>query len=119
MKIYLFLSLFISSFRSQKVSGSEVEFYQILALFKVQSTPRAASVLSLEQGRPCARGFRMSAESGRPVEPVTVIRAARARHLRMASDGCCGVSPQGEPFRRFEGPAAFAGVPILLTDPPG
>jgi len=28
MKIYLFLSLFISSFRSQKVSGSETEIYE-------------------------------------------------------------------------------------------
>jgi len=30
MKIYLFLSLFISSFRSQKVSGSEVVLLRLL-----------------------------------------------------------------------------------------
>ena len=58
-----------------------VEFHQVLSMFKVQSTPGASSVLSLEQRGPCTREFRMSAESGGPVDPITVIRAARARHL--------------------------------------
>ena len=87
-------------------------------MFKVQSTPEAASLLALKQRRPFARDVRMSAESGCPVDPITIIRAACARHLGMASDRRVRVSTQANPLRRFEGPTAFAWVPVFLTDPP-
>src|SRR5688572_30548379 len=84
----------VGGFTLPALRGGEdvVAFHQVLSMFKVQSTPGAASLLALEQYRPLARDFRMSAESGGPVDPITVIRAARARHLGMASDRRVGMS---------------------------
>src|SRR5712692_3588336 len=87
-------------------------------MFEVQSTPEAASVLSLEEKGPVVRECRMSAESGGPVNPVAIIGATRARDLRMPTDRGVGVTPQGEPRVGFEGPPAFAEVPVFLADPP-
>jgi hypothetical protein len=95
-----------------------VEFHPVLSLFEVQPTPGAASALPLEQGRPFTRRFRMSTESGCPVDPIPVIRATRARDFRMPTDRRVAMSPQFDPVGRFERPLTFAWVPVLLTDPP-
>jgi len=85
-----------------------VEFYKVVSLFEVQSAPGASALLPLEEVRPSLRGFRVSAHSGGPVDPLAVIRAACARDLRVSADGGVGVSPQGFPPVRFEGPMALA-----------
>jgi hypothetical protein len=66
-----------------------VEFPQVLSMFEVQSTPRAAAALPFEHGCPPRRRFRMSSQSARPVDPIAVIRATRARDFRIPTD-CCG-----------------------------
>ncbi len=87
-------------------------------MFEVQSTPRALSVLPLEQYRPLGRRFRMSAHSAGPGDPVAIIRATRARDFRIPTNRSRAMLPQLDLVRRFEPPLTLAGVPVLLADPP-
>ena len=87
-------------------------------MFEVQSTPRALSVLPLEQYRPLGWRFRMSAHSACPVDPVAVIRATRARDFRKPTNWGRAMLQQLDLVRRFERPLTLAGVPVFLADPP-
>ena len=95
-----------------------VEFHHVFPMFEVQSTPGAAAALPLEQGRPGTRRFRMSPESGGPVDPIPIIRATRARDFRMPTDRGVAMSPEFDPIGGFERPLTLAWVPVFLTDPP-
>ena len=95
-----------------------VEFHQILALAKVQSTPRAAPLLPLEEGSPPRRDIRMAAQASCPIDPVAVIRATHARDFRIPTNRRVGMTPQPQPVGRFECPLTFPRVPVFFTDPP-
>lgn len=95
-----------------------VKFHPVLSRFEVPSTLGAASALLLEPGRPLPRRFRMSAESGCPVDPIPVLRATRAHDFGIPTDRRVAVSPQFAAGGRFARPLTFAWVPVLLADPP-
>ena len=70
---------------SPTCSGNDVvAFHHVLPMFEVQSTPGAAAALPLEQGRPGTWYFRMSPESGGPVDPIPIMASQeqRAENLR-------------------------------------
>lgn len=110
----------ISGFALSPTRGGNdvVAFHHVLSMFEVQSTPGAAAALPLEQGRPGTWYFRMSPESGGPVDPIPIIRATRARDFRMPTDRSIAMSPEFDPIGGFERPLTLAWVPVFLTDPP-
>jgi len=95
-----------------------VAFPQGLCMFDVPSTPCAASALPREQDGPFAQRCWMSAPSARPVDPVLVVRATRARDFRVPTDRRGPRPFPRDPVRGFERPWPLAPVPGLLTAPP-
>ena len=59
----------------------------------------------------------MPAQSGCPIDPVTVIRTSVSFHFDMSDYGCLGVFTEFPPFSEGKGPASLIHVPVPFGYP--